>query len=1496
MGSRPYTAAPVRSRRSDLILAGVLGAISYIPLFFSKSGMVAADTKQYLYLDPGRLTQGAASMWDPNTGLGTVTHQNIGYLFPMGPYYSAASWLGIPTWVAQRFWMGSLLFGAGLGVAYCARRLGLEGPGRWVAAFAYTLSPYLIDYLGRTSAIVMPWAALGWMVGLTVVAARSGRWRYPALFAIAVAAVGGVNATSILLVLVAPVLWLLYAAVATKEVTPRQAAAAGGRIALLSVGVSLWWAAGLWAEGRYGINVLRVTETVPTVSRTSSASEVLRGLGYWYFYGWDKVQPWTLASVEYSQSLWLVAVSYLVSAAAVILGFFARWTYRAYAVVLVLAGTVIAVGAYPYSNPSVFGSVLKSASGGSTVALAMRSVDRIVPIVVLGLALMMGAGVSSLRLARPGVGLIAAGACVGLIAADLPPLWTGNLIASNLDRPSQLPQYWKQAAAYLNSADTDRVLGLPGEDFAAYSWGVTEDPIAPGVLDRPYVQRQVVPSGTAASANLLQALDQKLQEGTLDTASIASIARLMSAGQILLQSDLQFERYHLPLPQLLWLEMTSQRTALGTPTTFGAPNPAPAIRYPLNSELRLGIPSGTPQPPALAVFNVSDPRAMARAEPASQPLIVAGDGSGLIDAASAGLLSSSGDQPILYSASYSGDPAALKSAAAGGATLLLTDSNLLASARWGSLRDNVGQVDQPGVSPLSSNPSDYSLPVFPGAGAATNTVAEVTGVKDVRATGYGDSLSFTPENRPLNALDGDPSTAWTFGAHSPVAGGTIQIELLHPVTANQLTLLQAQIQRPNRRIARATITFDGKDPVTINLTPASYSVPGQTVNFPQRTFQRLDVTVDSATPDSGTALQGKSYDGLSQVGFAEIGIPGLTPATETLRLPQDLLSSLGASSTSNPLYVSMNRQREVEVPRHDPEPQMSRSFTLPTPRTFSVAGTAEINSGDADDLINRLIGVTPPPSQNTLPGTATVVAANSSTRLDGDRAAGANAAVDGSPSTAWIAETGPQDGEWLGYKLSRPITLDHLDLQVINDGRHSLPSRLTISTENGSRTVDLNVPPVGYGRPQNSTTTVPVGFAPISGASVTVTVDSVRQVRSLDYYSTFTGATDILPVGIAELGLPDAVQPQPPEQIPPVCQAGLLSIDGEPVDVEVTGTTADAMSGQPLQLRACGTSANGITLAPGNHVVATSPRLPSGWSIDSLLLASSTGGAAGPAVPGVNTALTAPTMTGASPPATVTVDHHDRTSWDLTVTSRGQPFWLVLGQSFSKGWSAAAGGRSLGAPRLIDGYATGWLVPAGAINGTVKVHIEWTPQRVVWAAIGASSLALIICIGLAAWPVRRRRRPGSSVRELPRDDDHGRLASSAVRIVTATPGSAPSARTVIAASLGWGLAMAVASRPAIGAAALLASAVGCLLPRGRMAVRVLTVAALLAVPAYVVQQQAAHDYLPTIDWPSALSSANDIAWLGLALLGADALTGAVLAAARRNARPNTLGEGGKAGN
>ena len=181
-------APPASARRRRVLGYSLLAALSYIPPLLTAPGKVAADTKQYLYLDPTRLLERAPSMWDPNIGLGTVTHQNIGYLFPMGPYYWVMENVGFPSWIAQRIWLGSIVFFAGLGVLYLLRTIDMRGPGAVVAALAYMLSPYSLHYAARISVILLPWAALGWLLALMVRALRKGGWRYPAAFAIVVVA------------------------------------------------------------------------------------------------------------------------------------------------------------------------------------------------------------------------------------------------------------------------------------------------------------------------------------------------------------------------------------------------------------------------------------------------------------------------------------------------------------------------------------------------------------------------------------------------------------------------------------------------------------------------------------------------------------------------------------------------------------------------------------------------------------------------------------------------------------------------------------------------------------------------------------------------------------------------------------------------------------------------------------------------------------------------------------------------------------------------------------------------------------------------------------------------------------------------------------------------------------------------------------------------------------------------------------------------------------
>ena len=134
-----------------------------------------------------------------------MTHEYIGYLLPMGPFFAVFHLLGVPVWVAQRLWLGSILFVRRASASStCRASSACAGPGPTAAALAYMLSPYFLQYAGRISVILLPWAGLPFMLGLTIVALRRGGWREPALFAVVVALVSGINASSIIYVGVAP--------------------------------------------------------------------------------------------------------------------------------------------------------------------------------------------------------------------------------------------------------------------------------------------------------------------------------------------------------------------------------------------------------------------------------------------------------------------------------------------------------------------------------------------------------------------------------------------------------------------------------------------------------------------------------------------------------------------------------------------------------------------------------------------------------------------------------------------------------------------------------------------------------------------------------------------------------------------------------------------------------------------------------------------------------------------------------------------------------------------------------------------------------------------------------------------------------------------------------------------------------------------------------------------------------------------------------------------
>ena len=314
------------------------------------------------------------------------------------------------------------------------------------------LSPYFLQYAGRISVILLPWAGLPFMLGLTIVALRRGGWREPALFAVVVALVSGINATSIIYVgrRPHPLDDLRRARAARVHLAPgpghRRCASGCSPWA-----TCVWWIAGLEVEAAYGVNVLKYTETVPSTSATSNAADIFRGLGYWYFYGTDHLGPWTNAAVRYTQNIKLLATSFAVPALAVIGAAFVRWRERAFFLIILFVGVVLAVGPFPYSNPTLLGGWLKSFMTNTTAGLALRSTDRATPVVLLALAMLLASALTALWRRLSIVGIATAVVIGALIIANNPSLFNGDTIANNFTQPASLPSYQLAAIKHLNN-------------------------------------------------------------------------------------------------------------------------------------------------------------------------------------------------------------------------------------------------------------------------------------------------------------------------------------------------------------------------------------------------------------------------------------------------------------------------------------------------------------------------------------------------------------------------------------------------------------------------------------------------------------------------------------------------------------------------------------------------------------------------------------------------------------------------------------------------------------------------------------------------------------------------------------------------------------------------------------------------------------------------------------------------------------------------------------
>lgn len=1273
----------MRLRRDSLIPLG-LALACYVTALLQQPGLIVAETKIDLFVSPTAFLSDVLSAWTPSESFGHVwAGQYGGYLWPMAPFFALGHTLGVPMWIVGRLWLGSLMALAAWGIVRLLDALvgRPRGMAQIAAGVLYAFNPYVVTYAGRTSITLLAYAALPWLLLCVHRGVRDPRgWWWPAAFALVLTSTGGgVNVAVTAWLLLGPTLLLVYERTVA-AIAWRAIGRFLARTAVVGLATSLWWLAAVAVHVRYAQDFLPFTEQPGTIWSTTSVSETLRLLGFWTSYiGLGYTGVQRSFQADAGVYLRLVPVVAASFAVPALSLLSFAWTRRARYASFFLALVLMAVLVMAVGFPE--GTPLRS---GATFTYNHVAAVRF-------LRTTYKAG-SLLALGLAGLG--------GLGAA-----WAWG----------RVPAAWGRAA-----------LALAGLGLVA----LTVWPFVRGVgLDRQLAFKRVPAAWTQVARDLDRTLPANARAmvlpgtlfgayrwgGTYDPILPALTSRPVAERVIVPFSDLRAydlqqttdalvsQQRALPgqLPALLELEgvgalvaaADDDRSRSGGPSAadaalvlarqgYGA-RPARAYGPLLTVPPGEGTIAAAARLPQVRRYTVRT-HGIVRVLPQAPQTIIDGSAQAIADLAAFGALPRT--RVLRYAADLT--PAALRVQAARGADIVISDSNrrrIFVAAR---MRADTGYTLGPrdGISQDATQ-----LNAFAARGNDAQTVALLGGgVRSITAP-YSPGFAQFPERRPFAAIDGDPRTAWLADRALAVSRRRLQIDLDRPRDVGHVDLLPYADSRGT--------------PDRISVNGRAFAVrPGwNRLQLGLRHVSQLVVVIDHVRlPPTGKGGAG---------GIRELRIPGVHP-TETLRTPvlaetaargadlgrtslTYLFDRTTGDDPSRPRVVVAERQRGYVRDQEDGELGWRRAIDPPAARRWRVQARTRIAPRTPDSAIDALVGARGP------------VRFDSSSRFEGRPRNRASSAFDGLAARGWIGGWAPGRTAWLQWRTPAPRTLRALTLEPLAV-RVRRPTRVRLIADD---------------RPGPALTVGPGGAlrlpAPVRG----------RTFRLQVLAAAFPAGTPGLArrrraVGIAEVrgaGVPRAQVPRRgPLQVG--CTDGpVLALGAQRLRLRPGGTIAELDAGLPLPANGCGPVA-----LPASQLLVRAPAGP--WLLDAVRLAS-------PAPAG----LPAPVGGGVVRNA----GHGGRADWNgVRVALRG-PSWLVLGEGYDRGWRATCDGRSLGAAAPVQGYANGWVAPAGCS----RVAFAFAPNRTVLRAAIASLIAAVLA--LLYLLLRRPPRPGPAPEPLP---------------------------------------------------------------------------------------------------------------------------------------------------
>lgn len=1130
--------------------------------FVQEPGRVAADTKLDLAANPAGFLGRALHMWDGSGFFGQVQNQAYGYLWPVGPFFALLREIGVVPWAAQRIWWAVVLLVGFLGFVRLSRHLGVRSPAaRVLAGLGYVLSARLVTELTTVSAEAWPMAVAPWIVLPLVLGAQRGSpRRWAALSGLAFSATGAINAVASAAVLPLGALFLL-----TRARGPRRRRLAAWWVLSIAL-ASVWWAVPLLLLGRYSPPFLDWIEAAAITTGQNDPTSVLRGTSHWVPYLVDAQGPVWPAGWQLVSSRSVVAGTAVVTLMAFAGLLSRRLPERAFLVMVLSAGLAL-TGMAHVSSEGVGGLAaveLRALLDGSLAPL--RNLHKFQPLVTL--PLMMGLAhvlervwevrPRTVRMGRVWVP-VAAGSTAALLAVAAAPAVTGSLVGGR--SYLEIPDYWQEAAAWLNAQEDGRALVVPAASFGVYFWGRTQDEPLQVLDTQSWAVRDAVPLSSAGNIRLLDEIGRHLEAGAASEGLGAALGRA-GVRWLVIRNDLNFRATRATIPILL-------HQALGAPTGLSLA----AVFGPTLSAFATGeriVDGGLLRPyPAVEVYRVpTDSRTeqgRVAVRDASSVVRFTGASEAMLDLSESGVLGSA-------AAFADGDPIP----AGAQVREVLTDTFRRAEADFGSAQRQYSETMSDTDPFRSDRPIHDYLPIDP---SGRQSEARLRGAVSVTASSSGSS-PFALRGRseaaqPWAALDGDPRTAWVSGDVEPGVGQWWQVDLESPIELQGLVVRvvrDARVGTPPETLLVST--DEGSEEVgllpTAEAQPIRLAAPASTRSL------RLELT---------GVLGGGAGQGF---GLAEVVLPDAAVDRPVLTAP---------SGGDGGLLLAARSMGRESCAAADTAIVCDPSLAVPGEERSGIDRIVDLAQGGTYRVTTRLRPRPGSALDAYLAAPEGSLRVTASSQSASDPAVRAQAAADQLSRTTWIAS--PLDrAPTLTLDLPAEQRVTGLLLQTAPDAPASRPLEVMV-TVNGT-TITRYTDAEGR-----------VDLPSVRTDRIVIEFGTVNPVRSLD---TATGASRLLPVGVTELQVLGGADLRmgrsetSPVGIP--CGfAPTVRVDDSTSVLTSASTTAGAVLEGSFGR---GSSCSGnLVLAPGIHRIRVAPTAE--WLVERVYLIPEDPPSAGPA-------------------------------------------------------------------------------------------------------------------------------------------------------------------------------------------------------------------------------------------------------------------------------------------